>query len=216
MPIQFRCAGCSQPIEVDNQFAGKSAQCPYCQRVITVPAETTLDAVPPIPARPAAGTGTPPPIPIAPPPFPGIGGTNLPESVATPRSLHADPREDSARGFGNFALIFVGLALALLIAQVIFSVAGLTSEMARLGTTNPTPEQMQGIMQKLAMEKPLLAAFGVGSLFFGMLGLILGAVSWRQWPASNWRAWLSMGVGGLFMLCICGAFAFTLITSAIG
>ena len=41
MAIQFACPGCSQPIEVDDEIAGKSAACPYCQHVVTVPDQTT-------------------------------------------------------------------------------------------------------------------------------------------------------------------------------
>jgi hypothetical protein len=37
MPIQFRCTSCSQPIEIDNEFAGQAVTCPYCSKVVTSP-----------------------------------------------------------------------------------------------------------------------------------------------------------------------------------
>jgi hypothetical protein len=42
MAIRFQCSGCSQPIEVDDEWAQKFVACPYCRRTITAPAESTL------------------------------------------------------------------------------------------------------------------------------------------------------------------------------
>ncbi|MEK6676211.1 MAG: hypothetical protein AABZ47_11235 [Planctomycetota bacterium] len=43
MAIRFLCVGCTQPIEIDEQWAAKSVACPYCRRTMTAPAESTLD-----------------------------------------------------------------------------------------------------------------------------------------------------------------------------
>lgn len=41
-PIRFQCQSCSQPIEVDEEWAGKAVACPYCKSTVTAPAQTTL------------------------------------------------------------------------------------------------------------------------------------------------------------------------------
>lgn len=49
MPIRFHCPSCRQPIEVDDEWASATVACPYCQRHVTAPSESTLDATDPIP-----------------------------------------------------------------------------------------------------------------------------------------------------------------------
>ena len=45
MAIQFNCPGCRQPVEVDDEWAGEHVACPFCQRVVTAPAESTINAL---------------------------------------------------------------------------------------------------------------------------------------------------------------------------
>jgi len=45
MAIQFNCPGCRQPVEVDDEWAGEHVACPFCQRVVTAPAESTITAL---------------------------------------------------------------------------------------------------------------------------------------------------------------------------
>ncbi|TWT41218.1 hypothetical protein RAS1_39120 [Phycisphaerae bacterium RAS1] len=59
MAIQFTCVGCQQPIEVDDEHAGRAAACPYCRHVVTVPQASTLRRDEPVAARPL---GEPPPV----------------------------------------------------------------------------------------------------------------------------------------------------------
>lgn len=217
MPIQFRCAGCSQPIEVDSQFAGKTAQCPYCQRVITVPVESNLDTNVPAIARPTTVSSSPPPIPAAPPlPDFGGGGAGTDTPWAWERG-RLDPRVLNAKRTGNYALIFCGLSVALFVfamGSVFFAWA---SEISKLGTPNPTQEQVQQALQSVANQpRPYSNALGFGAMFFGVSGFVLGIVSWRQAPTSNWRAWISMGFGGLFLFCLCGIVGMAILSAAAG
>ena len=53
MAIRFHCASCSQPIEVDDEWALKLVACPYCRKTVTAPAETQIDAAAPIPTATA-------------------------------------------------------------------------------------------------------------------------------------------------------------------
>ena len=42
MAIRFLCSGCSQPIEVDDEWALRPVACPYCRQTVTAPGESTL------------------------------------------------------------------------------------------------------------------------------------------------------------------------------
>ena len=67
MSIRFQCGNCSQPIEIDDQWASKAVACPYCRKTVTAPAESTLKDLADIPlADPltaAPSIGPPPAIP---------------------------------------------------------------------------------------------------------------------------------------------------------
>jgi len=55
MAIQFQCAFCKQPIEIDDEFASGAVGCPYCKKTVTAPASSTLDDRPHVPmASPAS------------------------------------------------------------------------------------------------------------------------------------------------------------------
>lgn len=45
MAIQFNCPGCRQPVEVDDEWAGQHVACPFCQRVVTAPSESTINTL---------------------------------------------------------------------------------------------------------------------------------------------------------------------------
>ena len=49
MAIRFQCSACTQPIEVDDEWARKAVACPYCRRTITAPGESTLGDMAQIP-----------------------------------------------------------------------------------------------------------------------------------------------------------------------
>lgn len=59
MAIQFQCAFCKQPIEIDDEFASSAVGCPYCKKTVTAPAGSTLDTPPHIPTASAAGNPSP-------------------------------------------------------------------------------------------------------------------------------------------------------------
>lgn len=46
MAIQFACPSCGQPIEIDEEWADSPVSCPYCQKVVTAPGESTVGAAP--------------------------------------------------------------------------------------------------------------------------------------------------------------------------
>jgi hypothetical protein len=72
MAIRFQCPACSQPIEVDDDWAKRAVACPYCRKTVAAPAESTLGDLNQIPmATPIgsmAGPTSPPRAPVAHPP----------------------------------------------------------------------------------------------------------------------------------------------------
>ena len=64
MAIRFQCSGCDQPIEVDDQWAGRPVACPYCRQTVTAPRESSPDLEHDIPmASPLSGAGRPGSVP---------------------------------------------------------------------------------------------------------------------------------------------------------
>ncbi|RJP40604.1 MAG: hypothetical protein C4547_02565 [Phycisphaerales bacterium] len=58
MAIRFSCPGCKQPLEVDDEWAGKLVACPFCRNTVTAPEESTLTADSDVPmATPLARDG---------------------------------------------------------------------------------------------------------------------------------------------------------------
>jgi hypothetical protein len=49
MAIQFVCPWCTLTISVDDSKAHERVECPYCNRPVKVPAESTRDLPPPLP-----------------------------------------------------------------------------------------------------------------------------------------------------------------------
>jgi len=80
MAIRFQCGACTQPIEVDDEWASKPVLCPFCRKAITAPAQSTLPEEAAIgQASPLRDTGA---VPAVPPPLP-YSGTASPNHVAT-------------------------------------------------------------------------------------------------------------------------------------
>ena len=87
MTIRFQCGSCSQPIEVDDEWASKLVACPYCRKTVAAPVESTLDDFSRIPAA-SPVTGPSPMSPMAPvPPYstmePGVSSAASPNHIAT-------------------------------------------------------------------------------------------------------------------------------------
>ncbi len=113
MAIRFQCGGCSQPIEVDDEWASKNVACPYCHKTIMAPSESTLGDLSRIPtASPLsipggaeAGMGTPGA------PFPAVA----PFPAISPLIYHPN------------TLALVAFALACVVLLSLFAVGGLAS-----------------------------------------------------------------------------------------
>jgi DNA-directed RNA polymerase subunit RPC12/RpoP len=182
MAIQFQCTGCSQPIEVDDEFAGRAAACPYCRRVVTIPTRSTLEPQAVVTAR-------------------GLSDTQatLPPAIDPTRIL----ARQQAASYGNYALICTVLTLTLC---GVFFVRTITiaaqSGILKPGAT-PTVDDQKRLMELAGRDAWIIGPV-YGALFFSLFGLGLGVASIRRSARSNWRGILASVVCGLYVLCQCG------------
>jgi hypothetical protein len=190
MAIQFRCAQCGHPIEVDEQYAGQTAACPYCRHVMNVPQQSTYEPNAAVPARPFDASPRPE--------GPSFGTPPPPEMVPS-------PRQQAARRFGRYALTCTLLAIAL---YAISATRGFLLMRASGGlsiATQPVSAQtgqLERQIQRVGTD-PWVAIPEYGGLFFALVGLVLGIASLTQSVSGNWRGLVAVIVCGLFFLCIC-------------
>ncbi len=200
MSIQFCCTNCSQPIEVDEEHAGKTAACPYCRHMVTVPQQSTYNASAAIDARPAAGPG-------APEYAETLGALDVPP-VAHRRPPVSLPRQRAAATFGAYALICALLALVLFgigaIGSVTIAFKNLSNDNGALSMSPSDIEKMQTALT----QHPWISAVQFGGLFFALAGLVLAIISLTQSARGNWRGIVSVVVCGVFLLCLCTGVVF--------
>lgn len=190
MPIQFRCQHCEQPIEVDDEYAGKTAACPYCQHVNSIPQSSTYIPTEAVTARPLHE----PAPPWQPQQQPG------PPPVETQHSR-------TAILSGNFALICTALtlvlfAIALVRGAQLMSQAGMLN--AFTPASQPSPEDLQQL-QNLMISDAFYIGPMIGSMFFAVAGTALAITSLVQRRAGNWRGIVGVVICGGFLLCVCGS-----------
>lgn len=204
MPIQFRCPECSKAVEVDAEFALRSAQCPYCSAVISVPAASTLTDAP-APARPATSDAWDAPVTPGPPPpqSPGAG---------PPPSLHVGPAGDRKQRRGRvlaiISLICGIVGMTAYGAAMVLSVSmalELSHDNPNLATIN---QENAAELQKQFEQHPLALWVALGS-YLGSLsaivGLACGIVSVRLSPKRNASGWTGTALSGACALCLFSA-----------
>jgi len=203
MAIRFCCAQCGQPIEVDDEHAGRTAACPYCRHVMSVPQESTYQAEAAVPARTLSGGGRQPE---------GIGPLPEPPAIhAPPGRPTAEAKQRSARVYGSYALVCTALALAL------FCIGGVRAAMLYVqsgkmtGGSPPTPAEIADLQQRAAQD-PWVVGPQYGAIFFALVGVVLAIVSLTQGISGNWRGLTAGIICGLFFLCLCTGVVFSLLT----
>lgn len=185
MAIQFLCAGCQQPIEVDEEFAGKAAACPYCQRVVTVPAASTYSAAT-ASARPVA---------------PGSGG-------AFPPVPGHDPRLARAKRLGSFGLVCAGLLAATLVTIFATSFSIAMPLLRANPASQPTQEQLVEALQRSG-KLPLVNILVYASILLALVGGALSVASLSS--RANWRGAVALLICAPVALCFCAGFLLPLI-----
>ena len=212
MAIQFPCPSCGQPIEVDDEYGGQTAACPYCRRVVNVPTQSPDEMRPAAMARPALSSSEgearaePREVPT--------GGEVRPEAPPPPPpgALHVGPlptkRDQVASTYGTYALICTVLVVLLFGTIMAYGFVLTMGELRAIATTQPTTEEM-GKAQAAAMQElfnsPWVAGISLGGAFFAVVGLVLGIVSLRAGARPNWKAVVSLVVCGMLTICTCGS-----------
>ncbi|MCH8913676.1 MAG: hypothetical protein IIA33_08935 [Planctomycetes bacterium] len=180
MAIQFNCPGCRQPVEVDDEWAGEHVACPFCQRVVTAPAESTITTLqhdlPPTARRLSPS---------------GPGGMVATDTAAPPR-------------YNRLAVVGFGLSLAAIFLLILSGIL-LQFIVDELGP-NPTFQDQQ---EKTAefMSDPETAGrimLGAGSLFLSFVcwlaGTIVSVIAATRKDLPGRR--LAMGGIGCSVLCL--------------
>lgn len=192
MAIQFHCPACSQPIEVDDEFAQRAAQCPYCSAVVTVPLSSTIEPVGPPRARPVTHSAD----------------GEAEESPDRPPLLHVggatDPRSAAARRYGTFALIATGITLSLLLCVVVRVFLLVASSDIRPTSAAPTNEELRRLNEQIARDGAV-QALTMGLTFFTLVGAVCAIVSLVSQRRGNWRGWTSVVVCGAMAGCFCSS-----------
>ncbi len=152
MAIQFNCPGCRQPVEVDDEWAGEHVTCPFCQRVVTAPAESTITTLqndlPPT-ARRLSPSG-----PI------GMVATG---TAATPR-------------YNRLAVVGFGLSLAAILLLILGTI--LLQFFFEQLEPNLTMEEQQKKAMEIASDPEYAGRIllGVGSLCLSLVCWLAGVI----------------------------------------
>ncbi|MEW6253400.1 MAG: hypothetical protein AB1716_22385 [Planctomycetota bacterium] len=206
MAIRFRCAGCGQPIEVDDEHANRSATCPYCNQAVPVPAASTYD---PATAAPTAA-------PTARPAFaPGLEGA---AAAPTPEALWAAAerarRRRSAAVWGNIALVCAGVAVLLTVIMYIQIEMNPDLKTTFRRFQQLSPEESVKLQQQIARDFPGLIACSCAFPVFVFLGLAIGIVCLVRARAANWRGIVAISACTLLLLLTCAGFSAGLAASS--
>jgi endogenous inhibitor of DNA gyrase (YacG/DUF329 family) len=204
MAIQFQCPGCQQPIEVDSEHAGRVAACPYCQRVVTVPPESTYRPEALAAARP---TAAPLGAVAAERPFPAAEGLHVGANIR--------PGERAARVMGAYALLCAGLVIALFIGMLVPAVAALTNRLSLWSATQPSgsqpsPAEISEIQRDLMKDLPAHKWFlplSCGAEVATVLGLALSIASVARLRRGNWAGITALIICACFLFCFCAGAA---------
>ncbi|MCH8806353.1 MAG: hypothetical protein IH986_09730 [Planctomycetes bacterium] len=197
MSIQFECPSCSQPIEVDDEYAGQTAACPYCRKVVSIPSVTTL--------APRANTA-------ARPMGPALPAETAGPSDSAPLELHLGPkltpRQRAALSYANYGLICSALTVLIFAGTITYELVLVLRELGvdvvTASKSAPTREEISHAQEVVAKKHLWLAAGPLGAGFFAIVGLALGIASLRGRRKSNWRAIVTVVICGMTSFCWVG------------
>lgn len=198
MAIQFFCAACHQPIEVDDDAANQSVTCPYCRKVVTAPfssdpsvrmpgggAMREASPVGDVPQQPADGSLSP-----------LTYGTAMPQLPAGRNTI------------GWVAFVFAILSVASLIATTVVYGSWITSEgiktaaelQKRLGEIQSSGQAPPAVMTASGM-----ACLGIVAYLAALVTGIVGMVNKKK---PRWPAIVAVMVVAASILLLCGMTCF--------
>jgi hypothetical protein len=181
MPIQFACAGCRQPIEVDEEAANQFVTCPYCRKVVTAPGQS--DPMVSM-AVPTAAPG------------------QVPSLVATTETLIPPVPPPSGNVMSWAALACAAICLLSLVVFMI-NVAVIVKDL----NINPamSQDELNKIMQRELPKHSSLSVVGMfGMCAMPVLGIVFAIAALAKKSPPRWPAVASLVVFGgmLFLLCM--------------
>lgn len=188
MAIQFLCPACRQPIEVDDDAANQTVTCPYCQKVVTAPAQSDQGIRPqPYDARPSD----------RPTPSPNSFGSN---AISPPPPVPGEPHVGNKLGYASLicmVVCLVSMATMLYIA---------TSAIGDLKSISDPKEVQKRMMQALS-ERPALATAYVAALVgvcgVPIVGAVLAIISLAKRRTPRWPAIVALCLLGAYMIMVC-------------
>lgn len=189
MAIQFQCPSCRQPIEIDDQWAAHPVACPYCQRVVTAPPQSTWPADEVPTAREAGSDDT------------------RPSAVPTADPFSPLPPARSAKGAWALTLACTAVALCILSFVSFFMSLG----MAAMQEAGPdaTTKEIEQVTEQLLNEgkipaSPLAVASALLGTACGIGGLVLAALTLIRKEGGQGLAIAALIISPLFLFCQVG------------
>jgi hypothetical protein len=191
MPIQFRCAQCNQPIEVDDVYARQAVTCPYCRQVVTAPDRSmfTADEIPT--ARPGGFD----PQAAAAYSQPGAAGVPYP----APFQITAEsPALVSARTYGTAALICSVVGVLMFFGLMAWGAVTAMRYYKEHGEP-PTNAAAERYIEENA-NPAIVVGTTCGLVAFAVAGLVLAIISLSHSASGNWRGWVALVISSLMLL----------------
>ncbi|MHC4066193.1 MAG: hypothetical protein ACYSUI_17085 [Planctomycetota bacterium] len=187
MAIQFQCPACSQPLEVDDEWASKPVACPYCRKTVTAPEASSF--VPP--AGPVLAT------PLS-----------LPVEQAGVATLESTAPQASGNALAVWAMALTALAVLAYFVSNVLVVAWLKDLVSPGASIEETQRAIMEEVQGGNMSGWLIACLVLmlAMLGFWIAGLVCGITALRK-PARRGLAIGSLILSGCFLLLLCVGFA---------
>ena len=200
MAIRFQCAGCGEPIEIDDQWASKPVVCPYCRKTITAPSESTLQDIAEIPtARPMPGVVQPGEV-GAYSPGAGMSVSGAPPLMAT-TGQPANTVALVSLVLGSVAMLFfiISVTLNMVYSDQMLALMDRAEEVGQMAATSELLAK-SGSMPGWLVASSILA---MGLLISAMAAVVCGAFGLRRVRRRSY-AIAGLVAGGIVLLITCG------------
>jgi hypothetical protein len=179
MAIEFRCTQCGQQLRVPDESAGRTARCPKCSSLMTIPAGGSAAPLPSAASPPFADI---PPSPYPSSPYPSSPYPPPPKPAdspfaATPHSASVNPYASSPlpAGYGP-ANSQSQTPMMLAVGSLATAVAGLLSCACCLFIPFPPISLILGIIALNQQPNPQARTIAITGIALSVLSLILFAV----------------------------------------
>lgn len=186
MAIQFKCRECGQAIEVDDELAEQSAECPYCHAVVTVPRESRLEESPPAEPAPVASA---------------TRGAR-PRAEADSRTEASAPERSGKSQLGWLALGCIGLSVACMFIGML-----ILMPLARRWITASNAAEYMRMVQEDGQDAPGrtysgLIALLVGAYVFPFVGVVLAVMALIRQAEPRWPAFVTLAIVALLLVVV--------------